>query len=104
MKDKNGNNTNICERCFRRGVPCSWTRLDHLAGAGFDVPLPGVTTRYDNRQPTGPLYPMVLKALFMQPVNTEATKTREMPNPGFITPDAPAQLGVEDSQDEDQDE
>ncbi|KAK3074736.1 hypothetical protein LTR53_002611 [Teratosphaeriaceae sp. CCFEE 6253] len=84
MKDSNGQDMNWCKPCFGRGIPCSWTRADHLGGEGWNDAVPGKESKdIAWVKYRGPFFEKLMKALFRRPINPERLKTYEVPNPGY---------------------
>lgn len=83
MKDKDGNETNRCRECFLKGIPCSWTREDHLGGPGHLTKIPGRTGQ-GSRDLGGEFHNLLMKSLVTQPEQTKATETVPIPDPEFM--------------------
>ena len=84
QRDAKGDYMNVCKPCFRRGIPCFWTRVDWLGGNSWFIRARGKNDKdAKSRDFVGKFFNKLLTMIYHPPVNEEATKLVEIPDPGF---------------------
>ncbi|RMY21657.1 hypothetical protein D0866_12195 [Hortaea werneckii] len=84
-KDDQGRDTNQCVPCFLRGLPCSWTRPDWLAGPSWHVNTHSVSNHYASaRTFSGPLWDLYYESVFGKLTPRVALEPQKVSDPGYV--------------------
>lgn len=98
---------NWCYPCFRRGLPCSWTRPDWVGGPNWNTLKTGKSDRKaaGSRTFSGAFWKVYYEAVYAPCVPAKALQPVDVPEPGYMllrrnTTDA---AGKEDEDGDEQD-